>query len=169
MTPSLGGPRHRDVVEHADVLDSLAQPDPTGVRAHRDPELRRQQHVGDVLVDPGDAGGIDLHAVRLEQLLEDHAVSSVLSGGHPDRGDGPGDRCVPQDVVRAGRLLHPGEGVVADGLHPGDRLGGDVPPLVGVDGGRDVRSDGFPGQPQASDIVVEVGPDRELDMAETLG
>jgi hypothetical protein len=31
--------RHRDVVEHRQVLDHLAQPDPARVRAHSDAEL----------------------------------------------------------------------------------------------------------------------------------
>jgi hypothetical protein len=60
---ALRGAGQGHVVEHRQVLDDLAQAHPPGVRADRHAELGGQQQVGDVLVDPGHAAGVDLHDV----------------------------------------------------------------------------------------------------------
>ena len=56
-------PAHRDEVEHREVLHHLAQADAAGVRAHRHAELGGEQDDGQVLVDPADPAGVDLHDV----------------------------------------------------------------------------------------------------------
>ncbi len=85
------------------MLHGLAQADAAGVRAHGHSELRGEEQVGDVLVDPGHTGGVDLHdlnAAGLQQLLEDDAARRVLTGRHPHRSYAAGDGSVAQDVVR---------------------------------------------------------------------
>ena len=134
MRPSIV-PVTRDVVEHRQVLHGLAQPDSAGVRADRHPELRGEQEVRDVLVDPADAGRVDLHdlhAARLEQLLEDDAVLHVLARGHADRRDAARDRGVTEDVVGARRLLDPGH-VESASARTHSIAAVDIPPLVRVD------------------------------------
>src|SRR6185437_10711784 len=72
----------RDVVEHRQVLDHLAQPDAAGVRADGHPVLRGEQQDRDVLVDARDPAGVDVQHVgraRLEQLLEDHPVRDAIA------------------------------------------------------------------------------------------
>src|SRR3954462_12631204 len=54
------GAGHRHEVEHRQVPDELAEPDPTGGRADRHAELGGQQQDGEVLVEPADAGGVQL-------------------------------------------------------------------------------------------------------------
>ena len=167
----------RDVVEHGQVLDQLAQPDAAGVRAHRDAELGGQQQDRDVLVDPGDPARVDLQhvdRVGLQQLLEHHPVGDVLAGGHRDRPPSGAarqrlpDGRVAEHVVRAGRLLDPRRVVRRQRAHPGDRVG-DVPALVGVDRDPDVRADRGPGQGESAQVVVEVGADLQLDLGEAVG
>src|SRR5690606_15424781 len=100
----------RDVVEHRQVLDELAQPHSPGVRADGYAELRGQQQDRDVVVDAADPGGVELEYVDragLEQLLEDHPVLHVLSGGDADRRHAVADRPVPEDVVWRGGFLDP--------------------------------------------------------------
>ena len=52
--------RHRQVVEHRQVLHQLAQPDAAGMRADRHAELRRHQDHREVLVDAAEAAAVDL-------------------------------------------------------------------------------------------------------------
>ena len=70
----------RDVVEHRHVLGVLAEPDPAGVRAHRDAELRREQHDREHLVHTAEPAAVELDGVdrtQLQQLLEDDPVRVV--------------------------------------------------------------------------------------------
>ncbi|GAA4938390.1 hypothetical protein GCM10023238_00090 [Streptomyces heliomycini] len=169
--PVLGGAGQGHVVEHRQVLDEFAQADPAGVRAHRDAVLGGEQQDGEVLGDAADPGGVDLDDVEgagLEELLEDDPVLRVLAGGHLHRGDGAADGRVAEDVVGAGGLLDPVRVELREGLGPADRLV-HVPALVGVDRDAHIRSDGRAGGPAAPQVVVEVGADLELDLAETVG
>src|SRR5256712_11738818 len=123
---------HRDVVDERDVLHVLAQPDASGMRADRYAELRGHQQHGEDLVYAAEAARVDLaeaDGLRLEKLLEDHAVLAVLAGGHADRRDGLRDGGVAEHVVGARGLFHP------VGIEPGPALGvpdglPDVPDLV---------------------------------------
>src|SRR5690606_35886641 len=162
---------HGRIIEEGEVLDELAQADAAGVRADRDTELGRQQHVRDVLVRAGHARGVDLHDVDragLEELLEHDAVRDGLTGGDLDGRHAPADVGVAEDVVGGGRLLDPVGLELGESAHPLDGLA-DLPALVGVDADADVRADGFAGQPHPVAVLLEVAPDLELDHAETVG
>ena len=77
----------RGEVDHAHVLDELAQPDAPGMRAHRHTELRRQEQHREVLIHATQPAGIDLaegDRPGLEQLLEEDPVHAVLARGHTD-------------------------------------------------------------------------------------
>ena len=63
MTRSSHVADERDVVEHRQMLDHLAETDAPGVRADGDAELRREQEDGQVLVDARHAAGVDLHDI----------------------------------------------------------------------------------------------------------
>ena len=85
--PVLPAAGHGHVVEHGQVLDEFAQSYPARVRADRNAVLGGEQQDREVLVDPGDAGRVDLDEVDgpgLEQLFEDDAVGDVLAGGDLD-------------------------------------------------------------------------------------
>lgn len=85
--PVVGGAGERHEVEHRQVLDEFAQADPARVRADRHAELGREEQDGEVLVDAGDAGGVDLQDVDgagLEELFEDDTVLDVFAGGDLD-------------------------------------------------------------------------------------
>src|SRR5512132_531448 len=79
-----------------------------------------------------------------------------------------GDLGMAEDVVRAGRLLHPGEIVARQLADPLDRFV-DIPALVRVDGNGDVWPDYSPRDREPSDVVVDVGADLELDLREPVG
>jgi hypothetical protein len=101
--PSLGRATDGQIVEHRQVLDHLAQSHAARVGTHRHSELGGQQQDRDVLVDPTDAAGVDLHHVdrpRLQKLLEHDRVGGVLARGDPDRCDRASDRGMPEDVIR---------------------------------------------------------------------
>ena len=78
-----------------------------------------------------------------------------------------GDLGMAEDVVRAGRLLHPGEIVARQLGDPLDRVV-DIPALVRVDGNGDVRPDRGPRDLEPSDVVVD-STDLELDLSEPVG
>lgn len=167
--PPLHGPRHRDVVDHHQVIDQLAQPHPAGVGADGLAELPGHQQHRDDLVDAGKTAGVDLHVVDrvgLQQLLEQHPVHAVLAGGDADaeRAHAIADAAMPQHVIRAGGLLDPQKVVMGKRLDPLDGLG-HLPDLVGVDHQRHVGADHRAGDPQATLVVLGIGADLELDMA----
>src|SRR6516225_2405282 len=92
------------------MLDVLAQPNSTCVRANGDAELGSHQEDGEHFIDAAQAATVnltELNSARLEKLLEEHAVLAMLASSHTDRSDGPRDCCVAQNVVRARRLLDP--------------------------------------------------------------
>src|ERR1700721_421886 len=92
------------------MLDVLAEADSTGVGADGDVELGGEENDGEVLIDSGDAAGVDLadvDGVGLEELLEDDAVLDVLAGGNADGGGFAADAGVAEDVVGAGGFFHP--------------------------------------------------------------
>src|SRR5712691_2475786 len=87
------------------------------------------------LVHPADAAGINLadaDGIGLKELLEDDAILHMLTGGNPDRRDGPRNGGMSQNIIRAGGLLNP-EGVKGSQvLHSSNRLV-HLPYLVGVE------------------------------------
>lgn len=169
--PVVGGAGERHEVEHRQVLDQFAQADPAGVRADGHAELGREKQDGEVLVDAGDTGGVDLQDVDgagLEELLEDDTVLDVLAGGDLDGGDRLADGGVTEDVVGTGRLLDPVGLELGEGLGPGDRLV-HVPALVGVDGDADVGADHRAGDPAAAYVVRQIGAHLQLDLPEPVG
>ncbi len=111
MTRSRVRAGKRDVVEHGQVLDELAQPDAAGVRAHGQIVLGGQQQDGEVLVDPADTRGVDLQDVERRRpgcsclnTTRFCACSPVatFTGATDLR-----IAAVAEDVVGAGRLLDP--------------------------------------------------------------
>src|SRR5439155_726625 len=91
---TLGRAADRDVIEHRQVLDHLAQPDAAGMRADRNAELRGEQQDRDVLIHASDPAGVDLtdaDSAGSEELFEHDAVRDVLAGSDPDGCNGPGD------------------------------------------------------------------------------
>jgi hypothetical protein len=166
--PAIGAGRDRDVVEHRQVLDHLAQAHAARVRADGDAELSGQQQDRHVLVDPGHPGRVDVQHVRragLQDLLEDHPVGDVLADRHLDRPDRVPDPGQAQDLVRAGRLLNPVRVPRCDRRDRRDRLL-DPPALIGVHRDPDGGPDRLPGQRHAPDVSGGIGADLQLDLGE---
>ena len=151
--PAVDRAADREEVEHGQVLHHLAQADAAGVRADRHAELGRQQQDRDVLVDPADPAGVDLHDVDrpgLQQLLEHDRVGGVLAGGDPDRARPPGGS-------RRGRARRPATSAPRSST---GRTGAScsiqsiasahAPELVGVDRDRHVRPDRVRGRSPAA-------------------
>src|SRR5256885_1857765 len=127
-------PADRDVIEQRDVLHVLAKADPAGMWADRHAELGRQEEHRQHLVQAAEAACIQLaeaDRLSLEELLEDHAVLTMLAGGHPDRRDGPCDGGVAEHVIGARRLLDPVRLEFGQPPHVGNRVA-DLPDLIGV-------------------------------------
>src|SRR5581483_676935 len=165
------GPADRDVVEHREMLDHLAEADAARVRAHRHAELRREQQDRDVLVDATDAARVDLDDVQgagLQHLLEQDPVVPVLATRDADRRDGAADRGVAEDVVGRGRLFHPVRVELPERPDPLDGLV-HAPDLVGVDRDPDVGADRLPHEAQPPLVVAAIGADLELDEVEAFG
>src|SRR5207302_562526 len=104
-------------------------------------------------VDLAEADGL-----RLEKLLEDHAVLAVLAGGHADRRDGLRDGGVAEHVVGAGGLFHP------VGIELGQALGvhdglADVPDLVRVHHEPAPAAQDLAGDARAPHVVFDVPAD----------
>ena len=163
--PAVERARHAHVVDDREVLHELAQADAAGMRADRHAELGGHEQHGEHLVHAAQPARVDLaHRDRLclQQLLEHHPVVDVLAGCDADRGHAPGDRRVPQDVVRAGRLLDPVRVELPQALHPRDRLV-DTPALVGVDRQDPIGTDLLAHDARPASVVVDVGADLELE------
>ena len=92
----------------------------------------------------------------------------MFSGGDRQGVDLTGDLGMAKDVVRAGRLLHPGEIEARQLGDPLDRIL-DIPALVRVDGDGDGWPDHDPRDLEPSDVVVDVGTDLEFDLSEPVG
>src|SRR4029453_1037908 len=92
----------------------------------------------------------------------------MFSRCHRQGVDLTGDLGMAEDVVGAGRLLHPGEVVARQLRDPLDRVV-DIPALVRVNGNGDVWADGGPRDLEPSDVVLDVGTDLELDLSEPVG
>ncbi len=116
------------------MLGVLAQPDAAGVRADRNAELRGEEKNRQHLVDspqPATVELADIDRLELEELLEYDAVLDVLAGRDPEGCDCGADSQMPDDIVRACRLLDPPRidlGKAFDGM---DRLL-DSPSLICV-------------------------------------
>src|SRR5260221_3983561 len=102
----------RDIVGHGQMLHQFAQAHAAGMREDPDAILGSHEQDRQVLVHATDAGGIDLHEIdrlRLEKLFEDDPILCVFARRDGHRMDCLADRGMAQHVVRAGRLLDPGE------------------------------------------------------------
>lgn len=78
---------HNHVVDRAQMLRVLGQPDTTRVRDNGDAEFPRQQENGQDLVDAADATGVRLQhgqGPSLEELFENNAILAHLARGDPD-------------------------------------------------------------------------------------
>ena len=162
---------HHDVVDQRDVLPVLAEADAAGMRAHRHAKLGGEQQHGEHLVQPAESAGIHLQEVdrlRLQQLLEHHAVRAVLTRRDADRLHGAADRGVAQDVVGAGRLFDPEQLVWLQPRHVFDRLA-DVPRLVRVDHQRAVPADLFAHELAAVLVLGGVAAHLQLEARPAVG
>ena len=161
---------YRHIIEHREVAYGLAQTHAAGVRADGLVELLCQQVFEHDLLRTGHSGGVDLHdaeGVGLQVLLVQDAALHLFAGGDLDGIDGARNRGVANHVIRAGRLLDPRQIEVVELVDPVDG-GGNIPHLVGVHGEAHVGADGFAGLGQATQIVVDVLADLELDLLEAL-
>ena len=109
------------------------------------------------------------HAARLQQLLEHDAVLHVLAGRDAHRGDAPRDGGVAEDVVGAGRLLDPREARTRRARSPTRSASATsqrwfASMAIGKSGPTASRA-----MPSRRTVVVEVGPDLELDLREAVG
>ncbi len=132
--PALQRAADGDIVEHGQMLHIFAESHPSGMRADRNAEFRRQQQDRKYLVHAANTTGIDLadaERVRLQELLEEHAVLHHLARGDLDRRDCLGDGGMPEHVVRTGRLFDPPRVDIRQITHPVDGLR-HVPRLIGV-------------------------------------
>ena len=144
------------------MLHQLAQPNSTGVRTHRHTELRCHQYHGEVLVDAAKTAAVDLtkaDRIRLQQLLEQHAIGAMLARGHAHR------RHRARDHVL---IRHPGSSALdpqqVEFRQGADLIDGfiDIPALVGVDHQRAIRADGFAHETNA--LVIVFGTRAHLDL-----
>jgi hypothetical protein len=115
----------------------FAKTDTTSVRADDDAKLRsHEQHTKNLRYASQTTGVnlADVNGFGLKQLLEDHSVVGVLSGGDTDavRFQRFADSSVAKDVIRSGWLLDEPRLDLLKALHVVNSLL-DVPDLVGVD------------------------------------
>src|SRR5713101_4377271 len=165
------GAAYRDVVEDRQVLHVLTEPDATGVRAHRNSELGREQQHRQHLVDAAQPAAVDLAEIDragLQQLLEDHAVLHVLTGGDASGLDGRANALVTKDVVRTGRLLYPPWIDIGQAAHRRDGFV-DSPDLIGVQHQVGLGPDGLSEEPGAAQVRFRGGADLQLDVREAGG
>jgi hypothetical protein len=102
--------RDREEVEGYEVLNVFAEANAAGVGADCHVEFGGKEEDGEVLVDAGYAAAVELEDVDglgLEELLEHDAIVAMLAGGDADLRNLAADAGVTEDIVRAGRLLHP--------------------------------------------------------------
>src|SRR5271169_4559589 len=81
-----------------------------GVSADWNIKFCRQEKHGKVFVDAREPATVDLNDIDgsgLQELFKHYSVMAMFSCSYPDRGNFPSDAGVPEDVIRAGRLLHP--------------------------------------------------------------
>ncbi|MCY1239851.1 hypothetical protein D9M72_526680 [compost metagenome] len=152
------------------MLYKFTEPDAPCVGADRDAEFGGHQLHREHLIHAGEAAGVQLAVVDglgLEELLEEDAVHAVLAGGYADGLDCPADLGVPEDVVGACWFLDPKGVEFRQLFHPVDRRG-NVPHLVGVDHEVALRPDHIAGDAKSADVVLQGGPDFQLDMAVAL-
>ncbi len=117
-----------------------------------------------------ESGRIELAEVdrlRLEHLLEQHAVHAVLARGDADRRDRFADGGMSEHVVGARRLLDPVRIELREVADPVDGLR-HIPDLIGVDHQLRVRTDHLARDPESADVLVAVRPDLELHVVVAL-
>jgi len=151
-------------------LDQFAQTNAAGMRVDADAEFSSHQENRQILVDAPDAGSIDLddiHRASLEELFEHHPVVSMFARGHGHRRDTLANGCVPQNVIRARRLLDPCD--VEFSELPQPRNGrADIPALIGIDGQCHRMADGTARNATAANVIIDVGTHFDLDRAKAI-
>ena len=98
------------VIKSRQVLHAFAKTDTPGVSADWNIKFCRQEKHSKVFVDSRQPTTVDLNNIDgpgLQKLFKHYPVMAMFSCSYPDRGNFPADAGVPQNVVRAGRLLHP--------------------------------------------------------------
>src|SRR6266567_831772 len=159
-----------EVVEGRKMLHILAQANAAGVRADRNLELCSQQENGEVLIYACHATAIDLAYVDglgLEELLEHDPVVAVLSCRDAHRRRLCAYACMAENVIRAGRLLHPPQVQLGQLPCTGNSLL-DAPPLVGIDHQLVGPPNLFAHQPAAPQIVLCVSPHLQFEAGPAL-
>ena len=149
------------------MLHEFAEPNATGVGAHRNTELFGHQVHGDDLVRPRKACRIELAEVDrfgLEHLLEEHPVHAVLTRRNANGGNRLADSSMTEHVIRACRFFNPQRIKLSERFHPVNGLV-DVPNLVGVDHELRVGTDHFAGNTAATDVLLEIRTDLQFDVA----
>src|SRR4029077_14394515 len=165
-----GRSAYRKVIEHRKMLDELAQANSSCMWAYRNPKLRGQQQDRDVLVDPRNAGGVDLQNVdclRLQKLLEHDSVVHDLSGCDLYWCDGLPDGSVPEDVVGAGRLFYPVGIVFGEFRHPVDRLF-HAPLLVRIGSDADIGANRIASEAQTPLVLFQRSTNLQFDLVKPL-
>ena len=164
-------PRHADVIEQRNMLHVLAQADAARMRTHRHAELRGHQQHDEHFVQTAETATVDLTEIdrlRLQQLLEDHAILAMLAGRDADhRREAPADRGVAEDVVGARRLFDPPRIELRETAHVRDRFI-DFPDLIRVHHQLAVGADFLAQNARAPHIFVEIAADLLLEMRPAL-
>ena len=93
---------------------------------------------------------------------------AMLTGGDRDRQHLVADASVPEHVVGVSGLLDPCQAGRLEGVDPWPGLMC-RPHLVGVDSEADRVADRLPSKAGASNVIIEIGTDLELDLAEAIG
>src|ERR1700748_3873249 len=92
------------------MLHILAEAHATGMRTYWNVELRRHQNYNEILTHPRQTAAVNLtniNCIRLQQLLEHHAIVAVFSSCNTHLRNLTPDAGMTENVVRAGRLFHP--------------------------------------------------------------
>ncbi len=169
--PPLKGSRDRDVVEHRQVLDKLAQSHASGVWADRHTELGSHEDDRKVFVHASEATTVNLaeaDRAGLKQLFEHDAVCTVLTGRDTNGAHGRRNSRVAEHVIRTRGFFDPVQVESGQSAHARDGLF-DVPPLVGVDHQRSIRTDRLAHERNTTIVVRGRRPDLDLEVRPAFG
>ncbi len=154
--PAVERAADRDVVDHGQVLDELAQPDAAGMGADRDAELGGHQQDRDDLVHARRGGHASIWQIAIASAWNSCLNMTRLWTCSP----------VATRIGATARAIaawpRMSSGLVGSSIqygsnsaqlgHPGDRLV-DVPALVGVDRHHRVRADLLADDPRAPAVI----------------
>src|ERR1700751_2433815 len=133
--------------------------------ADRDPELRRHQDDGKILVDTSHPAAVDLadiDSAGLHQLLEHHCVVTVFAGRNPN-GCLTTDPSVTQNVVRIRRFFHPPWLQLSQLIRTSNCLF-NSPLLIGIDHHEVVSTNLFTNDAATAQIILRISTDLELEV-----